>query len=169
MIGLLFWAFALLAVFSGLMVVTRRNPVHGALYLVLCMLCLGGIFLLLEAPLLAMLQVIVYAGAVMVLILFVIMVLNLERERDELPDHALQKLFGVVLGVLGMMLLVNVVAPGALRGVRGEFTPERLQSVGHVRALAEVLFGKYLLPFEVISVLLLAALIGAVVLAKRRL
>jgi len=169
MIRLLFWVFALLSVFSGLMVVTRRNPVHGALYLILCMLSLGGIFLLLGAPFLAMLQVIIYAGAVMVLVLFVIMVLNLERERDQIPNHALQKLFGVVLGVLAMMLLVNVVAPGVLRGVRGSFTPQQLESMGYVRALAGVLFSKYLLPFEVISVLLLAALIGAVVLAKRRL
>jgi NADH-quinone oxidoreductase subunit J len=180
-----FWFFAGWAVISAVLTITRANAVSSALWLVSTMFALAAIFVLLQAQFIAAIQVLVYAGAVMVLFLFVIMLLNLEatpREWHRLPAW----LAGIALSLLmGLTLL----------GLRG-YTPERMArefstmpgavspalvfpessavdsataAYGVVGGIAQPLFQSYLVPFEITSVLLLAAAIGAVVLAKRKL
>ena len=168
---IVFWAFAILAIVSALFCITRRSPVASALWLIVTLFSLAALFVLLDAQFIAVLQVLVYAGAIMVLFLFVIMLLNLGRAAPSDMKGPL----GLVVGVLGAgFLLVELmtlrqstlspgvaVEPGAVARIAAE--------QGMVPAIARPLFGAYLVPFEITSVLLLAAIVGAVVLAKRRL
>jgi len=168
------WAFiflAVLALFSALGVIVQRNAVHCLLSLVLTLLTLAVIFIGLDAVTVGLLQAIVYAGAIMVLFLFVIMLLNLGRSG---PSDIKGPWGKVIAGVGGLVLvgellaLRNVTPPWALQlppGTVANAVAER----GAVRVVAEPLFQGYLVPFEITSVLLLAAIVGAVVLAKRRL
>ena len=165
----LFYLFAAGAVVSAAMCILRRNPISAAMWLVATMFSLAGIFLLLQAPFIAAIQVLVYAGAVMVLFLFVIMLLNLDVPATDLRGP--MSVAGSI-AVVGLLL----VELGALWA----YTPERLAaeatrvselpppSANVVLDVASPLFSVYLIPFEVTSVLLLAAIVGAVVLAKRR-
>ncbi len=156
----LFWVFAVAGVFCGIMVVWHRNPMGSAIYLVVTMLCLSGFYALLHGAFVAVLQVLIYAGAVMVLILFVIMMLStraavVQRE-GSLPAW-------IIAGVLGLIVVIKL-------ATRFSFdTPEApSEAFGTIQGVGEKLFTTYLLPFEVISVLLLVAILGAVILAKRR-
>ena len=166
-----FWTFAGLAVLAAALCITRRNPVASALWLVVTLFALAALFVLLDAQFIAVLQVIVYAGAIMVLFLFVIMLLNLGRGGP--PD--IKGPVGVVLGILlaGLLLLElrtlgRAAPPAAIQLPEGAMAAlEREQ--GLVGAVARPLFDAYLVPFEITSLLLLAAIVGAVVLAKRKL
>ena len=146
----------------ALMVVFSRNPVNSVLYLVLTFFCIAGHYLLLNAQFLAVVHIAVYAGAIMVLFLFVIMLMNLNQDTEP-QKTALSK---VVAGVIGGLLLFVMV--GALRGT------EQLQikqyghsDIGLVKSLGNVLFHEYLFPFEIVSVLLLSALVGAIMIGKK--
>jgi NADH-quinone oxidoreductase subunit J len=168
---IVFWAFGGLAVVSATLCITRRSPVASALWLIQTLFCLAVLFTLLGAPFLGVLQVLVYAGAIMVLFLFVIMLLNLGRH--SMGD--LKGLFGAsVATVLGVALLlqlrdlVQAAPPEAIRLPPDVLTAAQQQH-GVVGAVAGPLFETYLIPFEITSVLLLAAVVGAVVLAKRKL
>jgi len=165
MTALLFGAFGLLAVVCALLVVLHKNPVTSALFLVLTFCSLAGLYLLLQAEFLAMVQVIVYAGAIMVLFLFVIMYLNLDRDVDDGVPHALRRWVGWAIGLL---LLVET---GMLLWKRWGAGPESstpATTVGNTSAVGQLLYTRYLFPFEVTSVLLLVAIIGAVMLGKGR-
>jgi len=160
----LFYFVACLTIISALFVVLNRNPVYSAVMLVLCFFSIATLYLLLEAYFVAVLEIIIYAGAIMVLFLFVIMLLDLDREAA-LPklkkfDKALS-LFLVVIIFLGILTL-TMWAGGGLH------QPLNPSSVGDIKAVGEALFTDFLLPFEVASLLLLVALIGTVYLAKRR-
>ena len=160
----LFYFVACLTIISALFVVLNRNPVYSAVMLVLCFFSIATLYLLLEAYFVAVLEIIIYAGAIMVLFLFVIMLLDLGREAA-LPklknlDKALS-LFLVVIIFLGILTL-TMWAGGGLH------QPLNPSSVGDIKAVGEALFTDFLLPFEVASLLLLVALIGTVYLAKRR-
>src|SRR5438046_2471781 len=161
----LFWAFAGLALASALACITRRSPVASALWLVVTLFALAALFVLLDAQFIAVLQVLVYAGAIMVLFLFVIMLLNLGRAGPTDLKGPLGLGVGVFLaGVLLMQLLVlrqAGLAPGG--PVRPPLGP------GMIPSVARPLFTVYLVPFEITSILLLPAIRGAVVLAKRQL
>jgi len=162
---IIFWAFAGLAVLSGLACITRRSPVASALWLVVTLFALAALFVLLDAQFIAVLQVLVYAGAIMVLFLFVIMLLNLGRAGPTDLKGPLGLGVGVFLaGLLLMQLLVlrqAGLAPGSpVRPSLGQ---------GMIPSIARPLFTVYLVPFEITSILLLAAIVGAVVLAKRKL
>jgi NADH-quinone oxidoreductase subunit J len=167
----LFGGFAALAIVSAASCVTRRNPVASALWLVVTLFSLAALFVLLDAQFLAVLQVLVYAGAIMVLFLFVIMLLNLGRAGPTDLKGPIGLGIGVLLaGLLLVQLLVlrqstslPALAPAA--GV----PPRAAAGAGIVPALARPLFTVYLVPFELTSLLLLAAIVGAVVLAKRKL
>ncbi|MEN8374868.1 MAG: NADH-quinone oxidoreductase subunit J [Gemmatimonadota bacterium] len=161
---LMWWILASLAVAGGVAMVASKNPVASLLFLVLSLFSLAGIFVLLEAHFIAAVQVIVYAGAIMVLFLFVIMLLNLgEQYRPDLRLGAWLVAGAVASGSVGFTL-VRVLRPEA--GVaRAPLAPVDPDVVG---AIADPLFRDYLVPFEVTSVLLLAAAVGAVLLAKRR-
>jgi len=161
---LLFYIAASIAVGSAVFVVLNKNAVYSALLLVLCFFSLAIIYLLLEAYFLAVLEVFIYAGAIMVLFLFVIMLLNLGREKALEHFKYLQRglsIFLVVLFFFGIFLIM-LNGPGVLH------QPVEKFSAGGIYSLGEALFTKYLFPFEVASLLLLVALIGTVYLAKKK-
>src|SRR5207244_4788123 len=167
----IFWGFAGLALASALLCITRRSAVSSALWLVVTLFALAGLFVLLDAQFIAVLQVLVYAGAIMVLFLFVIMLLNIGRATRSDIKGAWGLGVGVLLAGLMMVQLLALrfgapppqltLPPGAMARAAAE--------QGMVAAVARPLFTTYLLPFEITSILLLAGLVGAVVLAKRRL
>ena len=176
---------AIHAVVSALLCITQRNPVASALWLVSTMFALAGIFVLLNAQFIAAVQVLVYAGAVMVLFLFVIMLLHVGHEASDLRGKSGQ-VAAVVIGVvlLAELLLLAKVTPGSLATLSGRAAGagsplaafpagQAAQTApiqeGVVGAIARPLIQTYLIPFEITSILLLAAAVGAVVLAKRRL
>lgn len=155
----LFWVFAIVGVGCGIMVVFHRNPMSSAIYLVVTMLCLAGFYALLAGPFVAVIQVLVYAGAVMVLMLFVIMMLNL---RAETLQREGRPLVWLVAGLIGLVLVLYIVPPFP----RTSAGPPPA-AFGTIEDVGSKLFTVYLLPFELTSVLLLIAIIGAVILAKR--
>ena len=182
-----FYLLAGFAVVSALLCITQRNPIASVLWLVSTMFALAGIYVLLNAQFIAAIQVLVYAGAVMVLFLFVIMLLNLGRDQASSDLRGTPvRLAALLIGgaLLAELMLLAKVTPGGmavLRGVAaGAGSPLDSLTVGSsaaaastaqgvVGAIAEPLFRTYLIPFEITSVLLLAAAVGAVVLAKRKL
>ena len=170
-LAIVYWAFAGFAVVAAGMCITRRNPLASALWLVQTLFALAVLYTILDAPFIGVLQVLVYAGAIMVLFLFVIMLLNIGR-----PGAGdLRGLVGAgVAAVLGAGVLFQLRAlprmapPDAIQLPAG--TVEALQrQQGVVGSVAAPLFETYLVPFEITSLLLLAAVVGAVVLAKRKL
>jgi NADH-quinone oxidoreductase subunit J len=162
--AILFPAVAAVAVISALVVLAHRNPVIGALFLVANLMCVAILFLFLSAPFLAAIQVIVYAGAIMVLIVFVIMLLNLSREKQGLASGgSVQKL----LGSIAVSAFVLLVARAALFLPMASGVTSR--SFGTVEFVGHRLFADFFYPFEFVSLILLAAMAGAVVLAKKKL
>lgn len=159
------WLFGILSfmvIFFALLVVFSKNPVHSVLYLVLTFFCIAGHYLLLNAQFLAIVHIAVYAGAIMVLFLFVIMLMNLNEESEPKRNN-ISKFIAVLVG--GLILLVLV---GVLR------SSEEMQIVhvgnsqaGLMKNLGQVLFHEFLFPFEIVSVLLLSALVGAIMLGKK--
>jgi NADH-quinone oxidoreductase subunit J len=168
---IIFWVFAGLAVASAGLCITRANPVASALWLVVTLFSLAALFVLLDAQFLAVLQVLVYAGAIMVLFLFVIMLLNLGHPGPPDVKGPAGRVVGVLLG-LALLLQLGVLAaatpPTQLQLAPGAMARASAEQ-GLVPAVARPLFDAYLVPFEITSLLLLAAIVGAVVLAKRRL
>ena len=159
----LFWVFAIPLMASAAGVVAARSPIHAVMSLISAFFWLAGIYVLLTAHLLAFVQIIDYAGAIMVLFLFVVMLLSLTDAELGLEKMTALKVVGVVAtaGLLGLLVTAFAQsAPGAIRPVAADF--------GTVRAIGKVLFTQYLLPFEATSVLLLVAIVGAVVVAKEK-
>jgi NADH-quinone oxidoreductase subunit J len=160
---LIFFLLAAAAVFGALNVVLRRNPVIGVLNLVLAILALAGLFITLHAEFLAAVQIIVYAGAIMILFLFVVLLMNLDREMWE--DFSIFRLptpvVGILFGIALLLLAWNAEVPAGA-GAPPTAAPGSGKEVG------VLLFTDYLFPFEVASLILLAGMIGAIVLAKKR-
>jgi len=161
----IFYFLAVSAIACGLMVILQKNPVISAMFLILVMLCLAGIYLLLAAEFIAAIQVIVYAGAIMVLFLFVIMLLNLEKDVRALVKSPFQKVAAAILVL--MLVAVLVVTLGKNVAV----TQEALKAGGipNTAAIGHLLFGRFLLPFEITSVILLVAIIGVILIGKKKL
>lgn len=156
-----FYFLSFLAVLSALMVVFSRNPIYSVLYLVITFFCVACHYLLLNAQFLAAVHIIVYAGAIMVLFLYVIMLLNLNKE-DEARKSNLFRFAAVITAGLLMVVLV-----GALRGLESvSISFDSSRSTGLVKNVGDLLFDKFLLPFEIVSILLLTAMVGAVMLGK---
>lgn len=158
----LFGILSFLAIMFALMVVFTRNPINSVLYLVLTFFCIAGHYLLLNAQFLAVVHIVVYAGAIMVLFLFVIMLMNLNQDTE--PQKTI--ITKIIAGCIGGILLFVMV--GTLKGAE----QMGLQHYGHseiglVKNLGKVLFGEFLFPFEIASVLLLAAMVGAIMLGKK--
>lgn len=166
---MLFLTFALLAGVAAVGMVIQRNPVYSALLLILVLFAQGGLYILLRAQLIAAVHIIVYAGAIMVLFLFVIMLLDL-RPEDQPPVRfdRVGALLGLVLAGLFLAELVLGVGPTIILGPQGVYDLETLRTVGNTQAVGRILFREYLIPFELTSLILLTAMIGAMVLAKRR-
>ena len=162
---IVYYFFAGLAVAGAILMITRKNPVHSAMYLVLTLFSLAAIFVLLDAHFLAALQVLVYAGAILVLFLFVIMLLNLGHEFT--PDLRGRLWWVVAMGVGSILFAELVVAFRGTPRTSVDVVGPLLEAKGAVGAVAEPLFTDYVLAVEVTGVLLLVAMVGAVVLAKR--
>jgi NADH-quinone oxidoreductase subunit J len=158
----LFYLIAFLSIFFSLLVIFSKNPVYSVLYLIITFFTLTIHYVLLNAQFLAIVNFIVYMGAIMVLFLFVLMLLNLNQDSEPMKSNLI-KVVGVVAG---MCLLVTLV--GSFRAL-GDSNPVVLKNpeIGLVKNLGKVLFSKFLLPFEVSSILLLSAMVGAVLLAKK--
>ncbi len=163
--AILFWVFAVAIVSSAVMVIAARNPISSAMSLVACFFFLAGIYVLLWAHTIAVLQVLVYAGAIMVLFLFVIMLLSLPENMPR-SKLTLSRLIGGVASFGLMAALVAALSKLPNRDV--QFGDAQVQSFGSIQKLGEVLYTQYLLPFEAVSLLLLVAIVGAVVVAKSR-
>ncbi len=163
---ILFYALSVVAIASALLMVTRRSPVISALYLILNFFCLAGLYLTLHAQFIAVIQIIVYAGAIMVLFVFVIMLLNLGDERRLIEGMSYKKVVAVGLGAGLLTELIYIVSKGwSVLPAAGE---GRATEIGTVEYIGHQLFTAYLFPFEVTSILLLVAIVGAIVLAKRK-
>ena len=158
----LFGILSFLAIMFALMVVFTRNPVNSVLYLVMTFFCIAGHYLLLNAQFLAVVHIVVYAGAIMVLFLFVIMLMNLNEDSE--PQKTL--VTKLIAGLIGGILLAVMV--GALKGAEQlQLSQYGSSQIGMVKSLGIVLFKEFLFPFEIASVLLPAAMVGAIMLGKK--
>jgi len=164
---LLFYGMGALAVIFGLLVVFHANPIHSALALVGLLFNTAGLYAMLSGEFVAVIQILVYTGAIMVLFLFVIMLLNLQRDALELHRIGAVRLVGaLVMLLLGLRVALLLRGSGAtLFQTAAELSP----GFGSVESVGELMFGKYLLPFEAISILLLAAIVGGLVMGKKKL
>ncbi|MBC8412711.1 MAG: NADH-quinone oxidoreductase subunit J [Nitrospira sp.] len=159
--------FAVAMTVLALLVVTRKSPMHSVLWMLAFFFHTAGLYLFLNAEFLAAAQIIVYAGAIMVLFIFVIMLLNLKKEETE---RKLQKhwVAGLVVSLVLMAAMVKILSGITVLPPLGEYSIQFVQLQGNLMTIGKVLYTQYLLPFEIASVVLLVAIIGAVVLAKKR-
>ncbi|MFM1794321.1 MAG: hypothetical protein RL642_706 [Bacteroidota bacterium] len=159
---ILFWFLTALALFSALMVVFSNNPVHSVLWLIVVFFAISGHYILMNAQFLAIVNMIVYAGAIMVLFLFVIMLMNMNTETEPQKSQWMKMAAAISGGALMLVLIAalkdNV---GAVSKTSGE------GSIGLIKNLGQVLFTEYVVPFEISSILFLSAMVGAVVLGKK--
>jgi NADH-quinone oxidoreductase subunit J len=158
---ILFWFLTALALLSALMVVFSKNPVHSVLWLIAVFFAISGHYIILNAQFLAIVNLIVYAGAIMVLFLFVIMLMNLNAETEPQKNRWLWWA-GTIAG--GSLMLVII---AALRNSEMQMAQIRGGDIGLIQVLGKVLFTDYVLPFEISSVLFLSAMVGAVVIGKK--
>ena len=158
---ILFWILSGIALTSALLVVTSKHPVYSVLALIVTFFCISGHYILLNAQFLAVVNIIVYAGAIMVLFLFVIMLMNLNKDTEPQKNKWL-KLAGAVAG--GTLLLVMV---AALKSTEQRMTELGTGDIGLIQNLGKVLFTDYVVPFEIASILFLSAMVGAVVIGKK--
>jgi NADH-quinone oxidoreductase subunit J len=159
-----FYVFALLIVASALVVVTNRNPVASAIALAFNLVAIAGVYMLLDAQFIGLLQVIVYAGAIMVLILFVIMLLNLREEARSHPVGTFQRILAPLATLIFAVLLGRAIWASAPSSFA-----DPVPGFGTAASIGQELFTRFYYPFEAISLLLIVAMVGAVLLAKKRL
>jgi NADH-quinone oxidoreductase subunit J len=166
--NIVFWVFAPVAVGSAIAMLLMRNAVHAALLLIVNFFCLSVMYLLLDAPFLFAVQIIVYAGAIMVLFLFVIMLLGVDSDDDLRERLVAQRPVAIALGLAVVVEIFFAVRAGIGLSTRVPDTFGQVNAGGNTQALAKVLFTKYFFPFEVTSVLLIVAAIATMVLAQRK-
>ncbi len=160
----LFYFLSGIAILSAVAMVLHKNPIYSVLLLILTLFSLAGLYVLLEAPFIAAVHIIVYAGAIVVLFLFVIMLLDLKKDLEPIRWRRWSRVFAAAAAVAFLIeagLVILSMREQAFLDEAGEFT-------GSVEQVGMLLFTKYLLPFEIASILLLVAIIGAVVLARRK-
>ena len=158
---ILFWVLSAIAVSCALGVILSRNPVNSVMFLILTFFAISGHYILMNAQFLAIVNVIVYAGAIMVLFLFVIMLMNLNADVEPQKGQLVQ-LAGVISG--GVLFLVVL---AGIKSARPVPIDKAASDIGLITNLGKVLFTKYVLPFEISSVLFLSAMIGAIVIGKK--
>ena len=166
MVPYLFVGFGALLVTTALMVVLHKHPVTSALFLVLAFCSLAGIYLLLQAEFIGMVQIIVYAGAIMVLFLFVIMYLNLQHDVEHGTHIALRRGIGWMVAALLLLFSTLLLTRGWAPGPAAAALPA--PEGGNAAAIGRVLYSRFLFPFEITSMLLLVAMVGAIVMIKGR-
>ena len=160
---ILFWGLSALALFSAIMVVASKNPVHSILFLIVVFFTISGHYILLNAQFLAIVNIIVYAGAIMVLFLFVVMLMNLNAE-SEPKKHRLLQFAGLISGGCLFLVIISAISDTTQAS---NLVKMGGGNEGLIKNLGMVLFKNYVLPFEISSVLFLSAMIGAVVIGKR--
>ena len=159
---ILFMLLSLMAVGSALMMISSKNPVHSVLWLIIVFFAISGHYILMNAQFLAIVNIIVYAGAIMVLFLFVVMLMNLNAETEPIKNYRMQ-LIGILSGGALLLMIISIV-------MRMDIEQPVLTNSGDaglVKTLGKTLFKNYVLPFEISSVLFLSAMIGAVVIGKK--
>ena len=159
----IFWLLSVLAVFGAIMVITRKNPVYSVLYLIVTFFAISGHYILMNAQFLAIVNIIVYAGAIMVLFLFVLMLMNLNKETEPQKNKYMLWSGAVAGGCLMFVIIAAVQTDGAseqLKNISGS-------SIGLIRNLGITLYKDYVVPFEISSILFLSAMVGAVVIGKK--
>lgn len=160
---ILFWILSVMAVFSAIMVISAKNPVHSVLYLIVTFFAISGHYILMNAQFLAVVNIIVYAGAIMVLFLFVVMLMNLNADAEPIKNKTM-KFAGLISG---LCLFVVIVAALNKAGNVSNAVQLNGGDQGLIKNLGNVLFKDFVLPFEISSVLFLSAMIGAVVIGKK--
>lgn len=167
--GLIFIVMGLMAIVCAICVVFQKNPIYSAIFLIQTMVALAVLYVMLHAQFIAAIQIMVYAGAIMVLFIFVIMLLNLsKRDEEAVKDKLiLQKGTAIFLGLVLFGVIGVVTLKSVLQGTKGEYTPENINAIGNTQLVGKLLFTDYVFPFEIASILLFAAIIGAIVLAKK--
>jgi len=165
----LFYAFAVLVLGGALLTITRRNAVHSAISLIVCLLGVAGLYLLQKAEFLFAVQIVLYVGGIMVLFLFVIMLVNLDEAAKERQFNRQWLVALAAVAAVGAELAIFIYrGKDAFHVAEGGAAAGVAQALGNTEVLADSLFSDYLLPFEVASILLLVAVVGSVVMAKRR-
>lgn len=161
---IIFWFLSGLALLSAIMVLVSKNPVHSVLWLIVTFFAISGHYILLNAQFLAIVNIIVYAGAVMVLFLFVIMLMNLEAAIE--PKRSMwMKFAGVISGGLLLAVLISMIRTA--NDLNGKTAQLNTGDIGLISNLGKTLFNNYAVPFEISSVLFLSAMVGAVVIGKK--
>jgi NADH-quinone oxidoreductase subunit J len=160
---ILFWILTVMALLSALMVITSKNPMHSVIWLIIVFFAISGHYLLMNAQFLAIVNIIVYAGAIMVLFLYVLMLMDLKKETEPQKSRWL-KLAGAVAG--GSLLLVMIAALKKV-DIDPGIAQTRLGDIGLIENLGKILFNEYVVPFEISSILFLSAMVGAVVIGKK--
>jgi len=159
-----FYFLAAVSILSAILVITAKNPIHSVLYLIICFFSIAGHYIILQAEFLAIVHIIVYAGAIMVLFLFVIMLLNLNKDTES-HKPTLFKFAAVISGgALGLILIASLKISNSTKIIPNQ---ETVNKMGSVKNLGKILFTDFLLPFELSSILFIAAMVGAVILAKK--
>lgn len=158
----LFWFLSVLAIVAAIGVVGTKNPIYGVLWLIVVFFCISGFYVLMNAQFLAIVNLIVYAGAIMVLFTFVVMFINL-NEHPEIPKNIYVKAAGLIAGLCLMIVLIGALSTSAENNTKLAIGT----TAGLIKSLGNVLFSEYVVPFEISSVLFLSAMIGAVIIGKR--
>jgi NADH-quinone oxidoreductase subunit J len=161
---ILFYTLSAFAIISAIMVLVSKNPIHSVLWLILVFFAISGHYVLLNAQFLAIVNIIVYAGAIMVLFLFVIMLMNVKQE-NEFKKNLLVKFMGVLSGGSFLLLLVALVKQTVQ--LQGQKVLLKDGNIGLIHPLGKALFTDYVVPFEISSVLFLSAMVGAVIIGKK--
>jgi NADH-quinone oxidoreductase subunit J len=164
---LFFLIITLVAVISAILVITCRNPINSALALIMTFFCLATYYVMLDAAFMAAVQVMVYAGAIMVLMVFTIMLLNIRVDASKKHSHKI--LFGLIIGFFTFLNIVIVLVKSKAALPTGPYSGEMIKKLGHTELIGREMFTNFLLPFEITSILLLVAIVGAVMLAKKKL
>ncbi|HTN46562.1 MAG TPA: NADH-quinone oxidoreductase subunit J [Flavipsychrobacter sp.] len=159
---ILFWFLTVVALSCALGVILSRNPIHSVLFLIATFFAISGHYILLNAQFLAIVNIIVYAGAIMVLFLFVIMLMNLNADAEPQKSRLVQ-FAGIVSGGVLFIVILAALKDAAMRGDISESATD----IGLIKNLGRTLFTQYVLPFEISSVLFLSAMIGAIVIGKK--
>ncbi len=168
MINPVFYVFATMAVILAILMLTVKNPVYSAIFLIKTFFCLAVIYITLEAEFIAAIQIIVYTGAIMVLFLFVVMLLNMETGSVSKERYGPMAYLSVILAFVILIQIGSAAKVSLHIGEKGMYPIEIIRTVGNVETLATVLFSQYLYPFEIASIVLLLGMIGALLIAKRK-
>lgn len=164
--NLFFLIITSVAIVSAILVITCKNPINSALSLIMTFFCLATYYVMLDAPFMAAVQVMVYAGAIMVLMVFTIMLLNIRVDASKKHSHKL--VFGSIIGFFILLNTVFVLVKSRAALPTGPYSGEMIKQIGHTELVGKEIFTNFLLPFEITSILLLVAIVGAVILAKKK-